>query len=168
MTSMRFGPFSWPINPIEIRVEDGRHTREALFPAPSLQEDGPLLRSVSGRGFFTGPDAAAQFATLHALLSKGGAEILTLPEYGPMQAVLTELTLLRGSMRMVEYAFSFRESPAEYKSAPCEEPTVLLKEGETLWHLAARFSIPIERLLALNPEIPEPWSVGAGEEVNIR
>lgn len=168
MTQMRFGPFLWPVNPTEIRMEDGRNIREALFPIPSLHEDGPLLRTVSGRGFFTGPDSAAQFSALHALLAKGGADILTLPEYGPMRAVLVELTLLRGSMRMIEYAFSFLESPAESGSSPCEEPAAAIREGETLWHLAARLSIPIERLLALNPEIPEPWSAEAGKEVRLR
>ena len=36
MTTMRFGPFVWPVNPTEIRVEGGRSTREALFPPPFL------------------------------------------------------------------------------------------------------------------------------------
>lgn len=81
MTTMRFGPFVWPVNPTEIRVEGGRSTREALFPSPSLQEEGEKLRRVTGRGVFTGPDAAAQFSALHALLETGGAEILTVPEY---------------------------------------------------------------------------------------
>lgn len=84
MTTMRFGPFVWPVNPTEIRVEGGRSTREALFPSPSLQEEGEKLRRVTGRGVFTGPDAAAQFSALHALLETGGAEILTVPEYGPL------------------------------------------------------------------------------------
>ena len=100
MTTMRFGPFVWPVNPTEIRVEGGRSTREALFPSPSLQEEGEKLSRVTGRGVFTGPDAAAQFSALHALLETGGAEILTVPEYGPLRAILTELILLRGSMRM--------------------------------------------------------------------
>ena len=116
MTTMRFGPFVWPVNPTEIRVEGGRSTREALFPSPSLQEEGEKLRRVTGRGVFTGPDAAAQFSALHALLETGGAEILTVPEYGPLRAILTELILLRGSMRMVEYTFAFRESPMESAS----------------------------------------------------
>ena len=67
MTTMRFGPFVWPVNPTEIRVEGGRSTREALFPSPSLQEEGEKLSRVTGRGVFTGPDAAAQFSALHAL-----------------------------------------------------------------------------------------------------
>ena len=74
MTTMRFGPFVWPVNPTEIRVEGGRSTREALFPSPSLQEEGEKLSRVTGRGVFTGPDAAAQFSALHALLETGGAE----------------------------------------------------------------------------------------------
>ena len=44
----------------------------------------------------------------------------------------------------------------------------MLQEGETLWHLAARLAIPIERLLALNPEISEPWSAEAGMEVRLQ
>ena len=140
MTTMRFGPFVWPVNPTEIRVEGGRST----------------------------PDAAAQFSALHALLETGGAEILTVPEYGPLRAILTELILLRGSMRMVEYTFAFRESPMESASSPCREQTTMLQEGETLWHLAARLAIPIEQLLTLNPKIPEPWSAKAGTEVRIQ
>ena len=150
MTTMRFGPFVWPVNPTEIRVEGGRSTREALFPSPSLQEEGEKLRRVTGRGVFT------------------GAEILTVPEYGPLRAILTELILLRGSMRMVEYTFAFRESPMESASSPCREQTTMLQEGETLWHLAARLAIPIEQLLTLNPKIPEPWSAKAGTEVRIQ
>ena len=119
---------------------------------------------MTGRGVFTGPDAAAQFSALHALLETGGAEILTVPEYGPLRAILTELILLRGSMRMVEYTFAFRESPMESASSPCREQTTMLQEGETLWHLAARLAIPIEQLLTLNPKIPEPWSAKAGTE----
>ena len=155
MTTMRFGPFVWPVNPTEIRVEGGRSTREALFPSPSLQEEGEKLRRVTGRGVFTGPDAAAQFSALHALLETGGAEILTVPEYGPLRA-------------MVEYTFAFRESPMESASSPCREQTTMLQEGETLWHLAARLAIPIEQLLTLNPKIPEPWSAKAGTEVRIQ
>lgn len=168
MTKMRFGPFQWPANPTEIQVEGGRQIQETTFPAPSLRETGPRLRTVNGKGFFTGPDAAAQFAALHALLTKGGAEALTLPEYGPMMAVLSELTLLRGHMRMVEYAFLFRESPMEAGSAPCEDPAVRIAAGETLWDLAARHAIPIERLLALNPGLADPWSAGEGTEVKLR
>ena len=168
MTTLRFGPFVWPVNPTEIRVEGGRSTREALFPSPSLQEEGEKLSRVTGRGVFTGPDAAAQFSALHALLETGGAEILTVPEYGPLRAILTELILLRGSMRMVEYTFAFRESPMESASSPCREQTTMLQEGETLWHLAARLAIPIEQLLTLNPKIPEPWSAKAGTEVRIQ
>lgn len=52
MTTMRFGPFVWPVNPTEIRVEGGRSTREALFPSPSLQEEGEKLSRVTGRGVF--------------------------------------------------------------------------------------------------------------------
>ena len=167
MTAMRFGAFHWPLNPTELRVEDGRHTRESTFPSPMLQDAGPVLRTVSGRGFFAGETAAAQFAGLHALLS-GSAQVLTVPEYGPMYAVLTQLDLLRGSIRLVEYAFTFQESPVEISSQPCRPPALLLQEGETLWHLAARLSISIERLLALNPQIPEPWSVTARMEVKVR
>lgn len=168
MTTMRFGSFIWPVNPVELQVEGGRNTREALFPSSSLQDEGVQLRRVTGRGVFTGPDAAAQFSALHALLEAGGAEILTVPEYGPMRVILTELILLRGSMRMVEYTFTFRESPAEIASSPCKEQTATLRQGETLWHLAARLAIPIEQLLTLNPKIPEPWSAKAGTEVRIQ
>ncbi len=166
MTAMRFGAFPWSLNPTELRVEDGRRTQETVFPFPALQDTGPLLRTVSGRGFFAGETAAEQFAGLRALLA-GGAQVLTIPEYGPIRAVLTQLDLLRGSIRLIEYTFIFQESPAKESSQPCPPPTALLQEGETLWHLAARFSLPIERLLALNPQIPEPWSVTAGMEVNL-
>lgn len=168
MTKMRFGPFEWPVNPAEIQIEGARQVGETLFPVRSLMDTGHRLRTVRGKGFFTGPDAAAQFASLHALLTNGGAEVLMLPEYGPMTAVLTELTLLRGHMRMVEYAFAFRESPMEAKSTPCEESTVRIASDETLWHLAARYSIPIERLLSLNPGLADPWSAGEGTEVTLR
>lgn len=161
MTNMRFGPFQWPVNPAEIQVEDGRQVHEALFPVPSL-------RIVRGKGFFTGSEAAAQFAALHALWAKGAIEVLTLPEYGPMHAVLSALTLLRGHMRMVEYAFTFRESPQVSVSAACEEFCARIGAGETLWHLAARHSVPIERLLALNPGLADPWAVSEGMEVKLR
>lgn len=167
MTNMRFGTFQWTVNPIEIRVQGGRRVREGLFPAPALWEDGPALRSVSGRGFFTGPEAASHFTALHARMEAGGADTLLLPEYGPMRAVLTELKLLRGSLRLIEYAFFFRECPARKQSVPCAEPSALLGRDETLWRLAARLSIPIERLLACNPEIADPWSAGEGTEVRL-
>lgn len=160
-----FRGFHFPVNPQQLEIRDGGRVR-----TQSLARDGFHLDelpvqpvAVSGTGVFTGECAARDFERLRAEFLKGGRGVLLLGAYRSMDAVFRSLVCTGRQGDSVGYAFEFVEFPVEKTAA--EKVTHTVSQGETLWDIAAQYGIAVEQLMALNPSLPAPEEVAAGEEV---
>ena len=96
LMAMRFGAFEFPVNPAELKVAHRALLRESIAPggAEQVQRVGAYKRRVSGKGYFTGETAMADYLRLEALF--GTVQTLFLPGRAPFEAVLSELAARRG------------------------------------------------------------------------
>ena len=110
---MRFKDFTWPQAPDSYLDE---LNRTALY---QKEEDGsttfyglgPVCRTVTGAGAFTGTDAYTNFQKLQALLSDGTPGVLSNAYFPEVYAYFTGLTLKQEPrFNYVAYEFTFRES----------------------------------------------------------
>lgn len=160
-----FRGFEFPVNPQSLEIREGDRVRVLSLARDGhwLDERAPEPSAVSGAGIFTGPRAAADFARLRAEHRKGGSGVLILGAYRSMNAVLRSLVCTGRQGDSVGYSFEFVESPVEKSAA--EQVVHTVRDGETMWEIAARYGIGIGRLMALNPSVPAPEAIEAGAEV---
>ncbi len=113
MRNMAFRSFTWPQNPHTYRVEC---KREPMYGVDSnggygYIGMGPVVRSVTGSGAFSGELAMDSFQELEALCMGGNAGTLIPPEGENITAFLTELVMeLDARPQYVAYRFVFREA----------------------------------------------------------
>ena len=69
LMAMRFGAFEFPVNPAELKVAHRALLRESVAPggAEQVQRVGAYKKRVSGKGYFTGETAMADYLRLEAL-----------------------------------------------------------------------------------------------------
>lgn len=111
MTSMQFKTFVWPRNPETYREELQRTPlyQQTADGTVQFQGLGPLRRTITGAGAFTGPQAYPQFKALRALLDETTAGLLTHPVWPGGQVFFTELKLTQGAQpEYVAYEFTFQ------------------------------------------------------------
>lgn len=160
-----FRGFQFPVNPQSLEIRDGGRVRlQALARDGFHLDELPVQPAeVSGAGVFTGERAALDFERLRAEFLRGGSGILLLGAYRSMDAVFRSLVCTGRKGDSVGYSFAFVEYPVE--KAAAEQVKCTVSQGETLWDIAARHGVAVERLLELNPSVAAPDDVAAGEEV---
>ena len=166
---MRFRDFVWRTNPTEISFSTENNVREIqlLYGGCVLQNLGRQPKVISGRGYFSGENAMSDFSALESLFEDGASGMLLISGMAPCRAVFRRLKMLGcPADNVINYEFTFVEDITEYESGG-EEKYIILAEGQNLWHISAFYSVPIEDIMALNPDIPSPWEVSAGDRVVI-
>lgn len=116
-------------------------------------ETSVLAREVRGQGELFGDDAFERYVRLYREFLSGGEGLLQLPGLSPFPAFFTSLSLTgRAGSNSLSYAFAFCEKPKLHESAECETSAEFgfLQEGDSLWDIAARYSMSVEQLQALN------------------
>ncbi len=111
---MYFGTYSWAQLPHTLTVRHNRKTELAANEQGvwSLVDQGDTGRTVQAEGSFCGPYAYAYFESLITLFQAGKAQTLSLPTWGKMTALMTELTLTEEPCAdYVRYQITFRELP---------------------------------------------------------
>lgn len=167
---MSYGSFVFANLPQKIEITAERKIAEQKIPngRNAVWDFGDNGRTVKGEGEFFGADALEQFETLRSVVQSGGVHALYLPNFGKIYAVCADLTLLeQDHENAVTYSFVFREVCGE--NIAFAETATLVLENECLWQIAFRTGAAIEKLLALNPQIPRPDRVlTAGERIVLR
>lgn len=166
LMKMRFGDYVFPVNPAELHVELSCLLRERVsaFGETSVQPVGTRKKRVTGKGYFTGEDAMADYLRLEALF--GETCTLFLPGRRPFEAVLSELTLSGVQAKnVVAYSFAFVETAGQAKGISGQ--TFLAKGGESLWDYAYFAGVSIDRMAEANRHVACIASLKAGEEVHI-
>ena len=116
---MKFANYTWLQPPHTLTVRHNRKTELSTdeLGALSLTDFGDTGRTVQAEGSFSGPDAYTYFGSLIELFRAGRAETLSLPTWGTMQALMTELTLTEEPCEnYLRYQITFRELPRQTSS----------------------------------------------------
>lgn len=170
--SMRYCGYTLHHNPKSIEVTDKRNLSELETPCGGslLQDMGNRLKTVTGTGEFFGRDCMCQYKELQLLLHRGKSGLLSLPGYEPFFARFAMLELTQPPAEdFLSYRFVFLEEknvpPGKCLNGTKSHHTVA--EAETLWDIALRYGVPVERLLKENPYIRRPDCLKAGEKVNL-
>ena len=153
LMKLRFGNYTWEINPSEVKVEYKKETDEEVNVNKNVRfiSSGAKLRRVEGKGTFFGEDKREKYEALEKLFLKGKEEILVLPGSKPF---LAEFTFLRqvypeGS-ECIGYEFVFYECiKSEYQNPEF----IKSPKDESLWNIAFKFNLDINTLVMKNPHI---------------
>lgn len=167
---MRFGGMSLRHNPARLNISGSDCVRE--YRSPCCDADsrslGRELRRIEGEGEFCGKDCIAQFRALEKLHNRSKRAKLVLPRMEPMYAYLKELEMTAKPVDdVLFYRFLFVEAQSPRPDARNAEIYVTTAEGESLWDISYACDVPVERLTALNPQIPLIDELRRGERVRI-
>ena len=167
---MRFGGMSLRHNPAKLNISGKHHIR--MYGSPCCKADstslGMELRRITGEGEMCGADCIEQYSALKGLQHNRIAAKLVLPHMQPLYAYLKELSLTAKPIDdVLSYRFEFIEAQSPRKDSAGVVCYMTESEGENLWDIAYAFSVPIEQLVALNPQIPHIGELKSGERVRV-
>lgn len=172
LESMSYKGYTWKYNPKRLEITQDRNIKENILPfiGNSYQDFGNKKRIVKGVGEFFGEDCIEQYNELRDVFNKGGSGYLSIPSINSFLAVFYSLNLTRKSEpNVIEYSFEF------WEEIPEDTTTSLLKNtkyhsvlgGETMWTIAYKYGISINKLRELNPDIRRPEDLSKIESVKI-
>ncbi|MCI8916131.1 MAG: LysM peptidoglycan-binding domain-containing protein [Oscillospiraceae bacterium] len=184
---MRFKNFVWPHNPrvYAIAFERKMAVHKIPFGLHHLQSLGQTRRVLRGEGEFVGERAYDTLKELATVFYEETPGVLVHPVWMTTTAWFAALELRQEPKRdYVAYSFEFwetEEGAGETRLAlralpggegagtqAGEELWHTVAQGETLWGLARRYGVELERVIALNPDIRNPNLIFPGQRVRIR
>lgn len=166
---MRYKGFEFDINPTDITVKSKAMTREIAVPFNShiIQELGYYPKHISGKGIFTGEKSVRKYAELESIFKEGGRGMLYISGAEPMTAVMTCLEFNgKSGQSGISYYFEFVQCCEEFKDKNAVRLHTV-KKGETLFHIANKYGVSVEKLMSLNPKIPAPFEIKENDEVRL-
>ncbi len=192
LAPMRYKSYIWPHNPTVYSI---RYQREvALHKVPlggyHMQDMGLTCRVMEGEGEFVGEDAYDQFRALASVFYDPGPGTLLHPLWQAAQTYFVNLSLRQEpTAQFVAYSFTFWEDTKQYDTetgttlasgastqGATSTPTgtensaplrYIVRQGDTLWHIASSHQVELAALVAANPQIKNPNLIFPGQEVYI-
>ena len=170
LSPMRFKSFVWPHNPrvYSITYERKLAVHKIPFGRHCLQSLGQTRRVLRGEGEFVGEGAYDTFKALASVFYEETPGVLAHPVW------------------MAAYSFDFGAvgeagDTGELERRPTQTPGTgatpvdggqgavwhTVVRGDTLWALARRYGVALERIIALNPDIRNPNLIYPGQRVRI-
>ena len=190
LSPMRFKNFVWPHNPrvYSIAFERKRAAHKIPFGLHYLQSLGQTRRVLRGEGEFAGEDAYDTFKTLATVFYEETPGVLVHPVWMTTTAWFAALELRQAPRRdYVAYSFEFWEveggaGTPTLSTRPLEQPGTegggapaagadaqyhVVVRGDTLWEIARRYGVALERVVELNPSIRNPNLIYPGQKVRL-
>ena len=190
LTPMRYKDYIWPHNPATYSIAYERQVavHKVPFGRYCMQDLGMSCRVMRGQGEFSGKDAYEEFKKLATVFYSEGPGLLIHPLWQISNAYFTALKLEQEPLPdYVRYSFEFRERFDGYQealtaSAPPDgsggageaapasasrENAYTVVSGDTLWGVAKRYGVTLEKLLQANPGIKNPNLIHPGDKVVI-
>ena len=183
LTPMRFKTYVWPHNPkvYSIDYERKMAVNKLPFGRYVLQDLGQTNRVMAGEGEFVGEGAYREFGKLASIFYDPGPGQLVHPLWQISNAHFVSLRLEQEPRAdYVRYSFVFWEDSGQdmaVKQVHEEEQqagtqttpgTHTVVQGDTLWGIARKYGMSLERLLELNPGIKNPNLIRMGEKGKLR
>ncbi len=190
LSPMRFKNFVWPHNPrvYSIAFERKLAAHKIPFGLHYLQSLGQTRRVLRGEGEFVGEDAYDTFKTLATVFYEETPGVLVHPVWMTTTAWFAALELRQAPRRdYVAYSFEFWEveggaGTPTLSTRPLEQPGTegggapaagadaqyhVVVRGDTLWEIARRYGVALERVVELNPSIRNPNLIYPGQKVRL-
>ena len=161
LSPMRFKSFVWPHNPrvYSIAYERNIAVHKIPFGRHYLQSLGQTRRVLKGEGEFVGAGAYDKFKELATVFYEETPGVLVHPVWMTTTAWFAALELRQVPRRdYVAYSFEFWEVVGEAET---------VVRGDTLWGIARKYGVALERLVALNPDIRNPNLIYVGQKVRV-
>lgn len=191
LSPMRFKNFVWPHNPrvYTIAFERKLAVHKIPFGLHYLQSLGQTRRVLRGEGEFVGEHAYDTFKRLATVFYEETPGVLVHPVWMTTTAWFAALELRQAPRRdYVAYSFEFWEveggagrptlstrpleqSGGEGAQAKAEEAQAqyhTVVRGDTLWELARRYGVSLNRIVELNPAIRNPNLIYPGQKVRLK
>lgn len=180
LAPMRYKDYIWPHNPESYSIRFRREVaaEKVPFGRYGMQELGMNYRVMEGEGVFAGEGAYDEFKRLATVFYDGKPGLLIHPVWQAAEAYFVELELMQEPVEdYVRYRFAFWEtSPLDTALIRAaggtaaggeEKKTHTVRQGETLWGIAAENGVTLGALLKANPGIRNPNLIAAGEVVTL-
>ena len=190
LSPMRFKNFVWPHNPrvYSIAFERKLAAHKIPFGLHYLQSLGQPRRVLRGEGEFAGEDAYDTFKTLATVFYEETPGVLVHPVWMTTTAWFAALELRQAPRRdYVAYSVEFWEveggaGTPTLSTRPLEQPGTegggapaagadaqyhVVVRGDTLWEIARRYGVALERVVELNPSIRNPNLIYPGQKVRL-
>lgn len=169
ISNMRFGGFEWEHNPLSVQISysKGFKVHNLCLQKNIAYPLGRKLRVVKGKGEFAGKGCIERYKELARVFAKGQKALLSLPFEVPFEAFFTELSLVaQPSPDLCEYTFEFLEAQTG-SAVSIPECYVPEQQGETLFDVAYKFGVSVDKLAQLNPQLRRADDLTALEEVRL-
>ena len=173
LAPMRYKDYTWPHNPETYSIRFQRSVAVHKIPGGryAMQDMGLTYRVMEGEGTFSGTGAYEEFRKLASVFYAGGAGELVHPVWQSTRAYFVSLTLTQQpTPDYVRYRFVFWEAEPETESAGAQRTSAgdyTVRQGDTLWAIAARCGVTLAALLRANPQIEDPNRIVPGERVKL-
>ena len=188
LTPMRYKDYIWPHNPATYSITYERQVavHKVPFGRHCMQDLGMGCRIMRGQGEFAGDGAYDEFKRLATVFYGGGPGLLIHPLWQISNAYFTGLKLEQEPLPdYVRYSFEFRErydgyseelaavsggaalAGMETRSSGGQDNVCTVISGDTLWGIAQRYDVALEKLLRANPGIKNPNLIRVGDRVVI-
>ncbi len=189
LSPMRFKDFVWPHNPrvYSISYERKLAVHKIPFGRHYLQSLGQTRRVLQGEGEFVGERAYDTFKELASVFYEETPGVLVHPVWMTTTVWFAALELRQQPRRdYVAYSFQFWEvvdggasttlsartaetaGTGQAADAPQGAQWHTVVRGDTLWALAARYGVGLEKLIQLNPAIRNPNLIYVGQRVRVK
>lgn len=189
LSPMRFKNFVWPHNPrvYSITYERKIAVHKIPFGRHYLQSLGQTRRVLRGEGEFVGEGAYDTFKELATVFYEETPGVLAHPVWMTTTAWFAGLELRQEPRRdYVAYSFEFWEVMTDGNTGELERRTTAepgsgtgtadtgqgtlwhtVVRGDTLWGIARKYGVALNRIIALNPDIRNPNLIYPGQRVRI-
>lgn len=168
LTAMRYGNYTWPSNPCDIKISMTRKMSHSFLPGKYelCDEIANGARVVKGEGVFAGENAYSEMMRLKYLFDTVHCAELYVPQLDVMDAYFVSLEIVGETKKdFVRYAFEFVEKVREKKKHQFFT-TATVQKDENLFDVAHRTGVSIEEIARLN-EIKDAFCVKEGDVVKI-
>lgn len=153
--NMRYKGYVWSHNPKTLKITTMQNLSEqsVMQGRARIQDFGLKSRVITGSGNLYGEDCLEQYGELIKLHNQGGSGILSLPDTPPFYAYFKSVELACDpTPKLITYNFEFVEDLWGKKENPGSFYHTV-GDGETLWDISYMYSVPVETLVDLNPQI---------------
>ena len=174
LAPMSFKNYTWPHNPATFEVTNRRvlASYKSPFGKTFIRDMGRSYRVFRGEGEFAGEHAYDSFKELENVFNEGTSGLLSHPVWKQTRAYFAELSLAQEPRRdYVHYTFEFWEDEeiqsgitVEYTShisqtggnVKTSGGTYTVKNGDTMWSIAANNGMTVWELMDKNTHIKNP------------